>query len=56
MLVDFVRKMNGVVLDAEIRDHLQVRLGEDFADGIVWRVDHDHASLRAELGCEFFGI
>ena len=56
MLVHFVREINGVVLDAEIRDHLQFRLGEDFADGIVRRVDHDHASSRAELGGEFLGI
>ena len=56
MLVYFVREINGVVLDAQICDHLQFRFVEDFADGIVRRVNHDHASPRAELGGEFIGI
>ena len=56
MLVHFVGEIKGVVLHAQIRDHLQLRLGEDFSDGIVGRVDHDHAGLGAELGSEFCGI
>lgn len=42
------------MFDAEIADGLAFFFGEDFADGVVWGVEHDHARTVSDGGFEFF--
>ena len=49
-IVDFVAEYEDVVFHAEISNRLELVAGEDFADGIVRRVEDDHASTWRD-GC-----
>ena len=49
-VVDFVAEDEDVVFYAEVADSLEFVAGEDFADGVVGRVEHDHAGAWRD-GC-----
>ncbi|KAB8345847.1 hypothetical protein FH972_022902 [Carpinus fangiana] len=49
-VVDLVAEDEDVVLDAQVADGLQLGAREDLADGVVRRVEHDHARLGCDGG------
>lgn len=51
-VVDLVGEDEDVVLDAQVADGLEFVTAEDLADGVVRRVDDDHAGARRDLALE----
>ena len=50
VLVDFVGDAISVPTNAEVADEFEFPARENFASGIVWRVENDGFGVRAESG------
>src|SRR5262249_28990132 len=56
VFVDFVRDAVSVPLDAKVSNEFELFASEDFAGGIIWRVEDDGFRVRAEGSGEFAEI
>ena len=55
-VVDFVGKDYNIVLHTKISDFLQLRLGKNFANWVVWSIEHDHLGLGGNSGFQLSKI